>query len=82
MESKTKMMGRKASFGICVATFAPIPEPTKAGRAIAKANLKSGFTFRRYEAVATEVPRKEGSLLVPSSVAGAVPGMLTKSAGS
>ena len=69
------MIGRKASLGILVATLAPKPEPIKAGTAIAKANLKSGFILRRYDAVAPKVPRNEGSLLVPSSKAGEVLGI-------
>jgi hypothetical protein len=75
-------MGRKASFGIRVATLAPRPDPTNAGTAIAMANLKSGFIFRRYEAVAPKVPRKEGSLLVPSRSEGAVFGIEIRSEGS
>lgn len=76
------MIGRKASLGILVATLAPKPEPIKAGTAIAKANLKSGFIFRRYEAVAPNVPRKEGSLLVPNKSEGAVLGIEISNEGS
>ena len=41
------MSGLKASLGIRVAAFAPSPDPTNAGIAMMKANLKSGLTRRR-----------------------------------
>ena len=69
------MIGLKASLGILVAALAPIPEPMNAGMAITNASLKSGFTFRRYEAVAPRVPKNDGSLLVPSKSEGAVFGI-------
>jgi len=77
-----RIMGRNASLGIKVATVAPNAAPIKAGRAIAKAMRKSGRSLRRYEAVALAVPRKEGSLFVPSNSAGGVFGSATRRAGS
>jgi hypothetical protein len=77
-----RIIGRKASFGISVATVAPSAEPIKAGTAIENAIRKSGLIFLRYEAVALAVPRNDGSLFVPSSSAGGVLGIATKSAGS
>ena len=82
MMSMKRMMGLNASLGIFVATLAPSPEPIKAGIAITKANLKSGLTFLRYEAVAPRVPRKDGNLLVPNSNEGAVLGIEIRSEGS
>ena len=76
------MIGRKESFGIFVAVLAPKAEPIKAGIAIRNASLKSGLIRLRYERVALEVPRKDGSLFVPSRSEGSVLGRATRSEGS
>ena len=75
-------MGLNASLGIRVAALAPRPEPKNAGTAIMKASLKSGFTRRKYDAVAPRVPRNDGSLFVPSKSDGAVLGIEISSEGS
>ena len=80
--SAKRMIGRKASFGIKVATVAPKAAPINAGTAIANAIRKSGLSLHRYEAVALAVPRNEGNLFVPSSSAGGVLGKATSNAGS